>query len=262
MRTIAVASFKGGTAKTSVALNLGAVLAKEHHKRVLLIDFDAQANLTSGLGYDPDEWDSLAQVLRGKRLLKEVILETSLPNLFLLPADTWLERLEVTEELASDRYSHERLKLLLKDLEFDYVFIDTPPSLCWLTESALIAANFCLISATPEFYSIKGLHRLEAFIEQIHQRHPLEVLGVLLSFWSERGKRNGPFLRVIEEIFPKKILQSKIRKDASVAEACIRGKPLVELPFKSRALEDFRSLANEIDARCKAALHLQEELLV
>src|SRR2546423_6842424 len=107
MQKIAISSFKGGTAKTSTALHIGAALAKFHKKKVLLIDFDAQANLTTGLGFDPDENDSMAQVLQGDKTLKEVIKKTSVSNLDIVPADTWLERVEVTGQLAADRYSHE-----------------------------------------------------------------------------------------------------------------------------------------------------------
>src|ERR1700733_2973592 len=89
MPTITVSSFKGGTAKTSTALNLGAALAKFHHQKVLLIDFDAQANLTTGLGYDHDAHDSLASVLQGKKKIDDVILPTTYDSLSLIPADTW-----------------------------------------------------------------------------------------------------------------------------------------------------------------------------
>src|ERR1700690_3914259 len=101
MHRIAISSFKGGTAKTSTALHVGAALAKFHKKKVLLIDFDAQANLTTGLGFDPDEYDSMAQVLLGSKTLEEVTLSTPIQRLDLIPADTWLERVEVTGELAS-----------------------------------------------------------------------------------------------------------------------------------------------------------------
>lgn len=258
MEIITIASFKGGTAKTSITLNLGAILAKFHKKRVLLIDFDAQANLTTGIGYDPDELDSMAPVLQGTKQLHEVIIETATKNLFLVPADTWLERIEVTEELASDRYSHERLKTILRNQDFDFILIDTPPSLCWLTESAMIASTYCLISATPEFYSVKGLYRLGIFINQISKRHEIQVLGVLLSFWNERGKSNEAFLSVIEETFKGKVLSTKIRRDKIVADASIRGKPICEISRKSRALEDYRKLAKEVIKGCKAALHPEE----
>ncbi len=226
MDIVATSSFKGGTAKTSTSLHIGAALVKFHKKKVLLIDFDAQANLSTGLGFDPDEQDSMAPVLQGEKNIEEVILNTCIPNLDIIPADTWLERVEVTGALASDRYSHERLKEILKPLQYDFIFIDTPPSLCWLTESALIAANYCLICATPDFYSIKGLQRLALFMNNISDRHALKVLGVSLSFWNKRGKSNDVFLEVIEQTFPDKLLKAKIRRDITISEASIYGNPI------------------------------------
>jgi chromosome partitioning protein len=246
MQTIAVSSFKGGTAKTSTALHLGAAFAKFHKKKVLLIDFDAQANLTTGLGFDPDGNDSMASVLQGNKTLKEVTLKTSVAKLDLIPADTWLERVEVTGALASDRYSHERLRDILKEADYDIAIIDTPPSLCWLTESALIAAQHTLICATPEFYSIKGLERLSQFVGSLAERHPLDVLGVVLSFWNTRGKNNKAFLDVIETTFPKKLLKTKVRKDIAISEAAIFGKPLFETTAASRAAEDYAAIAKEV----------------
>lgn len=249
MKAVAINSFKGGTAKTSTALHVGAAFAKFHKKRVLLIDFDAQANLTTGLGFDPDANDSLALVLQGEKQIGDVILNTAIKNLDLIPADTWLERVEVTGVLATDRYSHERLKDLIAPLNYDYIIIDTPPSLCWLTESALIAAQHALVCATPEFYSVKGLERLSLFMENIGQRHPLNVLGVLLSFWNLRGKSNEAFLNVIERTFPKKVLNAKVRRDISISEASIHGKPVFEITAKSRGAEDYKKAAKEILSR-------------
>jgi chromosome partitioning protein len=245
MKTIAISSFKGGTAKTSTTLHVGAALSKFHQKKVLLIDFDAQANLTTGLGLDPDENDSMAPVLQGTKTLTEVIRNTGIPLLDLVPADTWLERVEVTGSLAADRYSHERLRDILRPLDYDFVIIDTPPSLCWLTESALIAAQHTLVCATPEFYSVKGLERLSQFVENISQRHPLDVLGVVLSFWNTRGK-NQAFLDVIERTFPNKLLQAKVRRDISVSEASIYGKPLFDTVPDSRAAEDYAAITEEL----------------
>lgn len=249
MKAIAVSSFKGGTAKTSTTLHIGAALSKYHKAKVLLIDFDAQANLTAGLGLDPDEHDSLAPVLQGTKTIEEVIRKTEHENLDLIPADTWLERVEVTGPLAGDRYSHERLRAILRPLKYDYVLIDTPPSLSWLTESALIAAHSTLVCATPEFYSVKGLERLSQFINTVSQRHPLNILGVTLSFWNMRGKNNQNFMDVVDRTFPGKVLATKIRRDISVSEAAIFGKPVFESAPSSRAAEDYLSLTNEILTR-------------
>lgn len=246
MKTIAISSFKGGTAKTSTVLHIGSALTRDHNARVLLIDFDAQANLTAGLGFDPDEHDSLAPVLQGTKSIFDVIQKTEDPKLDFIPADTWLERIEVSGPLAADRYSHEKLKGILPHLSYDYVLIDTPPSLCWLTESALIAANHSLICATPEFYSVKGLERLAQFMESISKRHPLNILGVTLSFWNSRGKNNNAFMDLIERTFPGKLLQTKIRRDISVSEAAIFGKPVFETAPGCRAAEDYLSLTKEL----------------
>jgi chromosome partitioning protein len=246
---LTVSSFKGGTAKTSTSLHLGAALARFHGKRVLLVDFDAQANLTLGLGFDPDHFDSMASVLQGTKGIDEVIQKTTVCNLDLVPADTWLERVEVTGALAADRYSHERLKQILQTTDYEYIIIDTPPSLCWLTESALIAATDAVVCATCEFYSIKGLERLSQFMNTIAERHPLNILGVVVSFWNARGKNNTSFLSIIERTFPGKCFDAKIRRDITVNSASVFGKPLFELPKllkESRAAEDFQALTNEV----------------
>jgi len=243
---ITVSSFKGGTAKTSIALNVGAILAKRFKKKVLLIDFDSQANLTAGLGFDPDMQDSLAPVLQGEKTIEQVILKTKTKGLFLVPADSWLERVEVTGTLAADRYSHEKLKKILGPLNYDYIIIDTPPSLCWLTESAFIASKSCLVAATPAFYSVKGLQRLALFMNTIAVRHPIKMLGVALSFWDNRGKNNESFIEAINSSFPGKILDYKIRKDIKVSEATIIGKPIIETAPSARAAEDYLNLTKEI----------------
>lgn len=257
MEIIAITSFKGGTAKTSTCLHIGSALSLYHKKKVLLIDFDSQANLTTGLGFDPDEHDSMANVLQKEKSINEVILKTSIKNLDLVPADAWLERVEVTGALAADRYSHERLKQILQPLDYDFIFIDTPPSICWLTESALIAANNSLICATPEFYSIKGLQRLSIFINNIAERHRLSVMGIALSFWFPRGKSNTDFQKVIESTFPGKLLKSKIRRDIAISEATIYGNPVFKTAPKSRASEDYKALTLEFleKSKCKTALH-------
>lgn len=98
----------------------------------------------------------------------------------------------------------------------------------------------------PEFYSVKGLERLSQFVESISQRHPLNVLGVVLSFWNDRGKNNAAFLNVIDRTFPNKLLKAKIRRDIAISEASIYGKPLFEMAPTSRAAEDYIAVSKEI----------------
>ena len=152
MEIFTFCSFKGGTSKTSAAMHMGAGLAKFHKKKVLLVDFDSQANLSIGLGIGPDHLKTMVPVLEGQLSLKEVIYPTSIPGLSLVPANAYLDGIERTPQLGNDPYAHERLRRSLKDVkkEFDFCFIDTPPSLGWLTQSAFFFSFHSLICAIPE----------------------------------------------------------------------------------------------------------------
>jgi chromosome partitioning protein len=163
MQTFTFNSFKGGTAKTSTSLHLGASLAKFHRKKVLLLDFDPQANLSIGLGVGPDNLKTMVPVLQGQSSIKDVIQETSIEGLYLVPANAYLDGIERTPQLGNDPYAHERLRRALKDIDgdFDACFVDSPPSLGWLTQSAFFASQHSVICAVPEAFSIIALRRLK-----------------------------------------------------------------------------------------------------
>lgn len=250
MEIITLCSFKGGTAKTSCSLHLGYCLAKFHKKRVLLVDFDAQANLSIGLGFGPDQERTMATVLLEEALIQDVILPTATKGLELIPSNAFLDGIERTALLASDPYAHEKLKRTLASLDYDYVFIDTPPSLGWLTQSAFFASHYSIICAIPEAYSVIALHRLRDFHESIRRYHPISLLGIVFSFWNERGAVNESFLQEIETCFPSKLFDAKIRRDVTVSRAVLRGKPVHEMG-DSRAAEDYRALTKEFLTRLK-----------
>lgn len=249
MITFVFCSFKGGTAKTSSALHIGACLTKYHKKKVLLIDFDSQANLSTGLGMGPDNLDTMVPVLQGYRKAAEVIKKTSLTNLDIIPANTYLDGIEATAPLVSDLYAHERLRKSLMGLSYDFCFIDTPPSLGWLTQSAFFAANYSIICAVPEPYSILALNRLKDYHESIQENHALSCLGVIMTFWDAKGATNDVFLNAIEESFPGLIFQAKVRRDISVSRSILQGKPVIDTEEKSRASVDYKELSNEFLAR-------------
>ena len=245
MKTTVINSFKGGTAKTSTTLHLGAALAKFHKKKILLIDFDSQANLSSGLGFGSDCMDTMVPVLQGEKDIKEVIKSTSVHNLYVIPANTYLDGLERTHPLASDPYSHERLRKAIKPLDFDHCIIDVPPSLSWLTQSAHFASNHSIIASIPEPYSVLALHRLAKFHATINEHHSISLLGVLLSLWDARNSTNEVFVEGIQEVFPGKLFNTRIRKDISVSRAILQGKPVFDAFPKSKIVEDYKSLAKE-----------------
>jgi chromosome partitioning protein len=249
MITFVVCSFKGGTAKTSSALHIGACLAKYRKKRVLLVDFDSQANLSTGLGIGPDNLDTMVPVLQGQKKTAEVIKQTSTKNLDIIPANTFLDGIEATSPLVSDLYAHERLRKALVGLPYDYCFIDTPPSLGWLTQSAFFAANYSVICAVPEPYSILALNRLKDYHACIQANHALSCLGVIMTFWDAKGATNDAFLNAIEDSFPGLVFQAKVRRDISVSRAIMQGKPVIDTEEKSRAALDYKELAKEFLGR-------------
>ncbi|MCF7852387.1 MAG: ParA family protein [Simkaniaceae bacterium] len=253
VKVITFCSFKGGTAKTSTCLHLGSALAKFHHQRVLLVDFDAQANLSTGLGLGVDHLNTMAAVLKNEKTMHEVIQDTSVEGLKIVPANIYLDGIESTSPIVGDLYGHERLKKALRPLkEFDYILIDTPPSLGWLTQSALFAAHHSMICAMPEAFSILALDRLRLYHEKIREHHHLEVLGVVLSFWSDRSTTNHAFLDAIEAAFPHRLFETKIHRDVSVSRSVLKGIPVFSYANHSRAAQDYQSLAAEFLARVES----------
>ncbi len=245
MRTYVFCSFKGGTAKTSSSLHMGACLAKYHGKRVLLIDFDSQANLSTGLGIGPDSLETMVPVLRGEKKASQVIQPTCIQGLDVIPANTFLDGIESSAPLVSDLYAHERLRKALQGLPYDFCLIDTPPSLGWLTQSAFYAADGSIVCAVPEPYSILAMNRLKDYHAAIQERHPLANAGVIITFWDERGAANGVFMQAIQQSFPDLLYQSKIRRDIAVNRAILQGKPVIETEEKSRASLDYQELTKE-----------------
>ena len=252
-KIITFCSFKGGTAKTSTCLHLGAALARFNKQKVLLIDFDAQANLSAGLGLGVDNLETMARVLQEEKEVRDVIQNTSIKNLDIIPANIYLDGIEATTPIVGDLYGHERLRNALSGLDhYDYILIDTPPSLGWLTQSALFAANYSVICAVPEAYSILALNRLAEYHEQIQANHPLKLLGVVLSFWSDRGATNDGFVQAIDAAFSEKLFHQKIRRDIAVSRSVLRGQPVFEVAGNSRAAHDYQQLAKEFLTRIES----------
>jgi len=248
MITITTASFKGGTGKTSITLHLAAALSLFHGKKCLLIDSDPQANLSSALGFSPDNLNALPKVLQEEKQIKEVVNGTAIANVDIVLANTYLDQIELMAPLANDSYSHERLReaLLFVQKEYDFCFIDIPPSLNWLCRSAFYASNYSIIAAEPEPFSILAMERLAKYHETINKHHKLDVLGVVLSMWDERGSINSAIIEGIEVSFPGKIFDVKIRRDKSIPRAVLDGKPVFFTDKNSRAGDDYTNLVNEV----------------
>lgn len=218
---------------------------------MLLIDFDSQANLSIGLGIGPDSLKTMVPVLHGNEQIKESIQETSIKGLHLIAANAYLDGIERSPQLGNDPYAHERLRRVLKEIEndYDFCFVDTPPSLGWLTQTAFFASQASIICAIPEAFSVIALRRLKEFHASIKQYHSIEVMGIVLSFWDERGATNDDFLKEIHSSFPDKIFSFKIRRDVSVSRAVLQGKPVIDTDPSSRAAQDYLALTKEFVAK-------------
>lgn len=262
MKTIVLCGFKGGTARTSTSLHLGAALSKFHDKQVLLVDFDPQANLSTGLGFGTDCLETMVPVLQGSMKIQDVIRETSVKGLHLVPGNTYLDQVESTAPLVSDPYAHERLRKCLKGIEYDFCLIDIPPSLGWLCQSAFFAAQHSLICSIPEPYSVLALNRLAKYHQAVNENHKLDILGILFSMWDERGATNKAFLKGVEEAFPEKVFQTKIRRDISVSRAVLHGLPVFETSSNARVAEDYKEFTKEFLSRCEANVNVNELLEV
>ncbi|MEM7175219.1 MAG: ParA family protein [Chlamydiota bacterium] len=254
MITFITSSFKGGTGKTSVNLHLGCGLGLFFEKRCLFVDSDPQANLSSSLGFSPDELNALPLVLQGEKTIQEVVQNSPIKGVDIVLANTYLDQIESTAPLVSDPYSHERLRDALKPVagDYDFCFVDIPPSFNWLCRSAFYAADYSIIAAEPEPFSVLAMERLAKYHRTVNKHHKLEVLGVVLSLWDERGAINSAIVEGIEQFFPGKIFNSKIRRDKSVPRAVFDGKPIFLTEKDSRAAKDYKKLIEEFLKRVPA----------
>lgn len=213
-----------------------------------MIDSDPQANLSSALGFSPDNLDALPVVLQGRKDIKDVVKSTEAKNTDLVLANTYLDQIESTAPLVSDAYSHERLREALGVVksEYDFCLIDIPPSLNWLCRSAFYASNYSIIAAEAEPFSVMAMERLAKYHATINKHHSLDVLGVVLSKWDERGAINSAVIDGIDQWFPEKIFNTKIRRDKSIPRSVLDGNPVFLTDKDSRAARDYKQLVNEI----------------
>jgi chromosome partitioning protein len=257
-RIVAVANQKGGVGKTTTTINLAASLALGEQK-VLLVDVDPQGNLTSGVGQKgkPSNagtiYDALITV-EPTRDARPFIIPTGIDHLQLIPADRNLTGAEI--ELVPLPGREERLRALLASVrdEYDYIFIDCPPSLGLLTLNALVAADAVLIPLHCEYFALEGLADLVGTMRRVRAalNPALDIEGVLLTMFDERTNLGQQVANDVRQFFKEKVFRTVIPRNVRLGEAPSHGMPVILYDVKSRGAEAYLALAREVLARSAA----------
>ncbi|MDD2444288.1 MAG: AAA family ATPase [Desulfotomaculaceae bacterium] len=247
-KIIAIANQKGGVAKTTTAVNLGAWLSLLGQK-VLLVDIDPQGNATTGVGVDKNIVEyCIYDVLINSLPVKRVTVSSALEQLDLVPATIELAGAEV--ELVSVPGRENILKNALAEIrdEYDYIFIDCPPSLGLLTLNALTAADSLIIPIQCEFYALEGLGQLMNTIKMVqqHLNKSLALEGVLLTMFDGRTNLAIQVVDEVKKHFKEKVYRSIIPRNVRISEAPSHGKPVMVYDRRSRGAEVYRELAKEV----------------
>jgi chromosome partitioning protein len=257
-RVLVLANQKGGVGKTTTAINLGTALAAIGEK-VLIIDLDPQGNASTGLGIDrKSRRISTYHVLVGEVDLKDAVVETVVPQLYVAPST--LDLLGIELEIAHERDRAHRLRRAIRtltesdDTRFTYVLIDCPPSLNLLTINALTAADAVLVPLQCEFFALEGLSQLLKTVEQVRAslNHDLSIHGVVLTMFDPRNNLSGQVVADVRQFMGNKVYDTMIPRNVRVSEAPSHGKPVLLYDLKCSGSQAYLKLASEIIQRERA----------
>lgn len=246
-KIVAIYNQKGGVGKTTTAVNLAASVAALG-KKVLVVDIDPQGNTTGGLGVNKrDLKQSTYELLLGSCKAEETTIVLPFKNLSVLPSSTQLAGVEI--EMVSLPRRESRLKAALVPVrdQYDFIFIDCPPSLGILALNTLCAADTVLIPIQCEYYALEGLSQLMATLRQVKMRFnpTLDIEGVLLTMYDGRLNLTQQVADEVKKYFPKRVFGTAIPRAVRVSEAPSFGKPVIYYDYRSRGSQAYMTLAQE-----------------
>ncbi|MBQ6809547.1 MAG: ParA family protein [Clostridia bacterium] len=254
-KIISVANQKGGVGKTTTAVNLSACIAEKHGKKVLVMDLDPQGNATSGCGVNKKKLEtSVYDLLMADELtsddVRSAIMETKFKNLSILPSTMDLVGAELELTDASKREA--RIKRITDKLfDYDYVFIDCPPSLGLMTLNALAASDSVLIPIQCEFYALEGLSQLTNTVKQVkkHFNPSLQIEGVLVTMYDGRLNLTSQVLAEVKKFFADKMFKTVIPRNVRISEAPSHGEPINYYDKFAKGATAYYQLAEEFMER-------------
>lgn len=251
-KVVVLANQKGGVGKTTTAINLGASVAACERK-VLILDLDPQANATSGVGLGKSEDRSMYAVLVGESGLSDIIRPTEMPGLSIAPSSVDLVGAEVELGGVDEREFRLKNAIASVDGEFDYVLIDSPPSLGLLTINGLVAAKSLLVPMQCEYFALEGVSQLLNTVERVRDalNPELEIEGIALTMYDDRMNLARQVAEEVRNHFGDKVYRTVVPRNVRLGEAPSFGKPIILYDIRSRGSEAYVNLAKEFIARAE-----------